>query len=237
MNGMNRSRHRTIGIVVLVLLSPGLYLVPPGPAVAQNQEPCTRLCSTPDNPIPTAPVRTTQVVGTVGLDPRANGVSIDFSNQEAVPIRPVGLTTVAGTLRVVRASDSNVVQATGSFSVASGGGSGRTLLYIVPAGKRLVIEHASGSLSAPPMPRSEFWTAIDTTVGGVSVRHVVPIRWSSDPLRGPLLSVLHLFSQPMRVYADPGTSVVGSAGLSGEVSSEYEGWGGNFSISGYLVDL
>jgi hypothetical protein len=119
-------------------------------------------------------------------------------------------------------------QAYVSFSIASGSTSSGpiVLLGVVPPGKRLVIEYVT-MLGESGSGKMAAW--ISTTVAGVSAQHYLVLTE-----QGPLYGVpAFAASQPMRVYADPGTEVTGFV-----IRSDTTGTAdGNISVSGYLVDV
>ena len=81
----------------------------------------------------------------------------------------------------------------------------------VPLGKRLVIEHVSFRLAggaSPPGGESPFAQAVallETTVNGVRAQHTLPV--DRVELFGFRPQELNIASQPVRLYADPGTRV------------------------------
>jgi hypothetical protein len=99
--------------------------------------------------------------------------------------------------------------------------------YQVPAGKRLVIEQITGSVS---LPTPLFVTCfVFVTSGGNTTRHFLrfdpPI---IDNSFGNFYATL-----PVRIYADPGTNVVLGLARSGSSGA----WTGFLTASGYLVNL
>lgn len=104
-------------------------------------------------------------------------------------------------------------------------GGGKT--FTVPADKRLVIEFVSGNVALRQGSVSNF--TVTTTVNGIIGKHRLVVT-SQGPSGG--LPISYTVSQNMRVYADPGTTVIVfvNATLGGE-------GGFDATISGYLVDL
>ena len=99
--------------------------------------------------------------------------------------------------------------------------------FTVPGGKRLVIEHVS-ILSAVP-PGQKVLLIMNTQVEGQPADHFL-----LADFQGSFGGTDRFFvSQPIRVYADPGTSVV--------IRTERTSTGGNASyaatVSGFLVDV
>ena len=102
----------------------------------------------------------------------------------------------------------------------------QSLFYTVPAGKRLVIEHVSGSAFADESDR--LFVHIRTFAGGSDVRHHLPF------------TVVHFFGDNRsydfggvtKLYADPGTHV----SLSYFINTSAHVFA-SATFSGYLVDL
>lgn len=111
-------------------------------------------------------------------------------------------------------------------------------LVNVPLGKRLVIEHASAQLAVPPTPTRQYLAYIwlRTEVGGERVDHVLIL----DRMHGLPTGNAEVFqaSQPMRVYADPGTTVSALVSFhTGSRSDDVdEAIINRIGISGYFVD-
>lgn len=108
----------------------------------------------------------------------------------------------------------------------------------VPLGKRLVIEHASVQVVVAPTPdrRSLVNIFLRTQVGGEVADHVL----SLDKKRDLPASTADIFqaSQPLRVYADPGTTVSALVSFnSGSRSDNVDQANINrLTLSGYFVD-
>lgn len=99
--------------------------------------------------------------------------------------------------------------------------------FVVPAGKRLVIEFVSAAIAL------EMGLVVDavvtTTVGGIAGgHHLIPT--SMGPAWGFPLS--YLISKDIRVYADPGTTVGFS--ITDNLTGNGGAWG---TISGYLINI
>jgi len=167
----------------------------------------------------------------VGLDPEANGVKI--SNTPAAPafVRSVdeGARQPFQGEAIVRMSDGNTAAAAPVLFANN--------TQTVPAGKRLVIEQVAARAIMPLSPFGGFAgvARIETNVEGRSARHFLPLEASGFNPGGLARSIATV---PMRVYADPGTTV--SAALS--LDSPLFGAGSNLealvvSISGYFVDV
>ncbi len=104
------------------------------------------------------------------------------------------------------------------------GGNGTT--FVVPSGKRLVIEYASATIGLERGAIVDVLVA--TTVNGVEGQHHL-IPTPMGPAWGFPLS--YLVSKDLRVYADAGTTV--SFGMTDTISGAGISFG---TISGYLVN-
>ncbi len=102
-------------------------------------------------------------------------------------------------------------------------------LPVVPAGNRLAIEHLSGGVRIPTGQTGYF--ILSTTAGGVSSFHTIPLVQRFDDGRVVGTEIV-IASQPIRIYADPGTrpsitfrrsSNNGTVSVEGNVSGYYIG--------------
>ena len=100
--------------------------------------------------------------------------------------------------------------------------------FVVPAGKRLVIEFASMNTSVDTGCRVIALT-IQTTVGGTNAGFSLPPTHAMVPGRS-----FDTVGQPVSIYADPGTQVSFSTFTQSTGSCNLLG---SISISGYLVDV
>jgi hypothetical protein len=102
------------------------------------------------------------------------------------------------------------------------------VLATVPAGKRLVIEYAtaSGFFAAG----NKMGALITTTVGGITVQHQL-VMIEQGAIADP---VDFAAAQPMRLYADPGTNVLGIVFRTDPPSGS---GGAGMTISGYYIDI
>jgi hypothetical protein len=144
-----------------------------------------------------------------------------------------GQGTAASPLSVVQ-SESLIepISAAVAFGFNSGENNGQAVIYTVPVGKRLVIEHVSGECL---MPVGQFVSAL-TIVTTVSSQNPNPTAHRLVPVHlgdSPMLSVFSA-STPMKLYGHSGTEVFGAAirldPLSGQVAC-------SMRISGFLVNL
>lgn len=98
--------------------------------------------------------------------------------------------------------------------------------FSVPAGKRFVVEQASVNASMPTGQRVTVNLA--TTGGGLGGR-----AWFALAAQGAISGFdRHTTTQPLRMYADPATSVTFQAARSDGTSTASL----NLSVGGYLVD-
>lgn len=147
-----------------------------------------------------------------------------------------------------------------------------TASFTVPAGKRLIIENVTGDAAFPSLPLSPtfMWVhatySLKTTAGGSAVSHVIPMDQVNDPsgTSGPRAgyaqypssnlsqcgyeNILYETTHQVRLYADPGTTVVfqltryhfpqdiSEARSSNWAAAYYCGAKADLMISGYLVD-
>jgi hypothetical protein len=118
-------------------------------------------------------------------------------------------------------------QASGGGSFSSGVDSSSFVLVTVPLGKRLVIEYAT--VSGFASEGVKLGALIATTVGGTTVSHQLVVT-DQGTLNDPATFAA---AQPMRLYADPGTNVVG---IVYRTPNEFGG-GAGITISGYFADL
>ena len=101
-----------------------------------------------------------------------------------------------------------------------------TVIFAVPAGKRLVIEYASMGARVSDVQVSRM--GIRTTVGGQEILHRLP---PTPP--APAVNSSTSTGEQLRLYADPGTSVsVVGAGTDSNGTGDFF-----FTISGHLVDV
>lgn len=100
-------------------------------------------------------------------------------------------------------------------------------LYTVPAGKRALIEYFSFSHGArgADVPGFDMRPALFTTVSGVTIRSFIQPLVVMGPSEGGT-------GQAVRLYADPGTTVVARV-----IAGRAVGFDALFSISGVLVDV
>jgi hypothetical protein len=119
-----------------------------------------------------------------------------------------------------------------SISVPAGTLAGSTS-FTVPAGRRLVLEYASGStrVHVSELVRVE----IRTTAGGATVTHVVPPSVYRREFEGTVNPDFVVgFGQALRIYADPGTTVTVLAVRSenAEITPSFF----QLAVSGHLVE-
>jgi hypothetical protein len=214
----------TLLLAVALLIAQSLTFTNAGQALAQQLHEVL-VVNTSANPVPVA----LQGTPNVGLDPQHSIVRVATSLIDPLEIRDVSDGVKA------------VVQASADVTIVDGATNGLAAIYTVPEGKRLVIEHvsASGSIESPSVPDRNMLFAIETVAGGKSKWHALIT--SKDGAFSVVVSpeesttfVYFTASQPMRLYADPGTKVyfhVSRSYIYGPMASA------GMTISGYLVDI
>lgn len=109
--------------------------------------------------------------------------------------------------------------------------------YVVPEGKRLVIEFFSGRTVFDPQNNTArgSWT-LDIFDPGLATtsRHFLGTSGQTGPCS--LVQACLIFSQPVKIYANPGASLSMTVGYSLTMPSAL-GTTGRGTISGHLVDL
>jgi hypothetical protein len=106
-------------------------------------------------------------------------------------------------------------------------------LMTVPAGKRLVVEHASAYCYTQG---TDFISLafIQTQLGGESGNQLnIPLVLGGEVVAGAYK--YRVASHPIRAYSDPGSSVKGLAYLNGDPTGSFQAC--NLSITGHLVDV
>ncbi len=142
---------------------------------------------------------------------------------------PVHVTNTPLPVREVANPAIQPFQAAGSALVEFTDISKTFTLVTVPAGKRLVIEYAEASGFFEEGTKMS--AIITTTVGGVTLQHQLAMI-DQGVQSGSLVFVA---AQPMRLYADPGTDVIGIVSRGDPHPPGGGGWG--IAISGYFVNL
>jgi hypothetical protein len=221
---MNRFKNGLLAAAVALLISQSLVFTSAGKALA-NQLQEVLVVNTSANPIPVA----LQGTPNVGLDPQHSTVRVASSLLDPLEVRDVSDGVKA------------VVQASVDVSIGDGATTGSGDVYTVPEGKRLVIEQVSafGSIESGSVPDGNMLFAIETVAGGKSKWHALIT--SKDGAFSVVVSpeefttfVRFTASQPMRLYADPGTKIsfhVTRSYIYGPRASA------GMTISGYLADL
>jgi hypothetical protein len=177
---------------------------------------------------------TLQPGANITVTPNGNGLIIAAPNALSGVITDASLTgsgTSGNPLRVAPAVDSATrFSETFRFSIAPNFSTGGAELLIVPAGKRLVIEHASGQCIAPPGQFiSKFEIGIYGSLPKRSEVFIVPSLVGSDPALGNV----YVASSPVKFYVDAGYTVQVLA-WRGTVASGTVGC--SFNYSGSLID-
>jgi hypothetical protein len=146
------------------------------------------------------------VTGTVGL---ASGASVRVNNTVTDPVR---VRNVNDAIQPFQAT----VSCPNTFGACAIG------MYVVPMGKRAVIEYVSGK--AEGSGSFDVDPDLQTMTGGVTAQHELT---SSTAPRGT-----STWGQQIRMYADPGSNIGAGVFTNPPTSVSF-----TFTISGYLVDV
>lgn len=137
-----------------------------------------------------------------------------------------------GSVQTTSADTSDPFQRQLDFEINDGSTQGQIDLN-VPVGKRLIIEHASSQVFGPT--GQQYRVYIQTTVlttGSSAGRHYLVLTLQITDMSG---LDIYTASQPMRIYADPSSTVPVSFGVLRD--SSFGTATARVTISGYLVDL
>jgi len=125
------------------------------------------------------------------------------------------------------------VQAEGGGALA---GPANFVIYTVPAGKRLVVEHFSsevGVASTTTVNRFGLGITNPSSPGSFRFSHFIPPAFSSPCGTCVPNQVEVVTSQPVRLYVEAGEALVVNVTFSGPVGPDAFGF---FSATGYLID-
>jgi hypothetical protein len=156
--------------------------------------------------------------------PPTSKVVVDNTAANPVPVRPV-------------AEEPLQASVNGNFTGPARGFN--FLIYTVPAGKRLVVEHFSsevGVAATTTVNRLSVGVAPNpSSPGAVRFSHYVPPSYSSPcgtcvPGQSEVIT-----STPIRLYVEGGEGLVVNISFSGDVADPRAF--GFFSVSGYLIDV
>ena len=124
-----------------------------------------------------------------------------------------------------------------AISEASLSGPTNVVIYVVPAHRRLVVEHFSSELgvaSTTSVNRYSLGVASDPSMpGGVRFSHFIAPAFSSPCGTCVAGQVEVVASQPIRMYVEAGEALVVNVTFSGPVGPDSFGF---FSVSGYMID-
>ena len=178
---------------------------------------------------------TLQAGANITVTPDGNSLIVAAPNALTSVVTDASLTgngTQGNPLRVAPAVDSTMrFSETFRFSIAPNISIGGAELMIVPAGKRLVVEHASGQCIVPPGQFIfKFEISIySPTLPKRSELFIVPAVSGSDPALGNI----YVASSPVKFYVDAGYTVEARA-WRGTVAAGTVGC--SFNYSGSLID-
>ena len=177
---------------------------------------------------------TLQAGANITVTPNGNSLIVAAPNAISAVVTDASLTgngTPGSPLRVAPAVDPAArFSETFRFSIAPNVSIGGAELMVVPAGKRLVVEHASGQCIAPPGQFiSKFEIGIYGTLPKRSEVFIVASFVASDPALGNIYAA----SSPVKFYVDAGYTVQVLA-WRGTVATGSVGC--SFNYSGSLID-
>lgn len=125
--------------------------------------------------------------------------------------------------------DRRPIQAQSAFAIAAGNSGTRVTMFTVPKGKELVIEYLACSATVPA--GQTVFPNVQTTGGGVFAGFgFLPVEQPNAFPSGSGVALL-VFSQQVRIFADPGTTVALEVENS---SSQQSGENGACSFAGQL---
>ena len=210
-------RRGLIGLAILGALGTAELAVAAGPPDGLQ----VNVVNTPANPVPV----TGSVTGTVGLAP---GSSVSIANTPTVILgSPIPLPTTASIRQPIQVQGGGSVTGLGLNST----------LYVVPAGKRLIVEHFSseaGMVSGTTVNRYLLGVApVPGNPGTINFAHFIAPTFSSPCGSCVSGQVEVVASQPIRMYVEAGQALVVAVALSGSGGPSAFAF---LSVSGYLVD-
>jgi len=210
-------RRGLLGLVVLGALGGADLTSAAGPPDGLQ----VKVVNAPSDPVP---VRGS-VTGTVGLAP---GSSVSIANMPTVVLgSPIPLPTIASIRQPIQVEGGGPVTGPGLNST----------LYVVPAGKRLIVEHFSseaGMASGITVSRYLLGVAPDPgNPGTVNFAHFIAPNSSSPCGLCVAGQVEVVASQPIRMYVEAGQALVVGVTFSGSVGPSAFAF---LSVSGYLID-
>jgi hypothetical protein len=210
-------RRGLIALAVLGVLGAAELAVAAGPPDGLQ----VNVVNTPANPVPV----TGSVTGTVGLAP---GSSVSITNTPTVMLgSPIPLPTTALIKQPIQVEGGGSVTGLGLNST----------LYVVPAGKRLIVEHFSseaGMVSGTTVNRYLLGVAPDPgNPSTVNFAHFIAPTFSSPCGTCASGQVEVVASQPIRMYVEAGQALVVGVAFSGSVGPSGFAF---LSVSGYLID-
>ncbi len=150
-------------------------------------------------------------------------------NTSAEPVPVVG--TLSGAVTAAIAPSKEPFQQDVSVLVDAGALS-NTASFLVPLGKRLVLEYASGNTRVDD--KELVRVNVATTAGGSSVTHTLAPEVIHRDFEAPTTDdFIVTYGQTIRIYADPGTqvSVTATRSENAEITPTFF----QLALSGYLV--
>jgi hypothetical protein len=226
---MYKYRNSLIGFAGLSFLIGAIALVTPRPTQGQDGDTVgppkpVKVINTPAEPVPVT--GTTTITGDISLAP---GTSVAINNTPNVNVVNTPTVQVGNTPDApVSARDvDNPARQPFHKSINIGFPSA----FVVPNGKRLVIEFFSARVSFPAECRLSDLSITTTTEGEGALHFFLPT--TIDPV---LLARAMVVSQETRIYADPGTEVKFGGDTACFLGGTLDQFIATGTISGYLVD-
>lgn len=149
----------------------------------------------------------------------------------AAPSTPLFAGDESGQAALVTQTASHPIQFERNSSVT---GATNLMLFTVPPGKLLVVEHFSSVITLAPTATINRFTLGPVLDGMFLFSHVIPAGTSSPCGTCSSVQTLVATGAPIRLYVEAGQSLVANVTFSGPVGP---GAFANAAFSGYLVDV
>jgi hypothetical protein len=236
---MKNIRIYLVALCALALSAGSFLLSGAGASHAQLLAQDVRVINKPANPVPVQSQGTTNIAGNVNV---TNTPSVSIANTPTVSAQEFGqwnvnisnkpTVTLDSSAPVnVRDVDNPALQPFQRNLVVliPPGQNNAVDQYSVPAGKRLVIEFTSTSVTAPT--GMKLWVRLQTFTGGVFSNYNL----TSTLLANTAGTDFSVGSQTTRIYADPGSIVTLVVNVLGATAGPNTG--AEVDLSGHFVDV
>jgi hypothetical protein len=236
---MKNIRIYLVALCALVLSAGSFLLNGATSSIAAPSDKDVVVTNTASNPVPVQAQGTTNVSGNISI---SNTPSVSIANTPTVNAQEFGSWNVnisntptvhldSSTPVNVRNVDNPALQPfQRNLDVLIPPGQGTaTDQYTVPAGKRLVIEFASNSVTAPT--GMKLWVRVQALSGGVFSNY----NMTSALLANTAGTDFSVGSEVTRIYADPGSNVTLVVSVLGGTAGPNTG--AEVDLSGHFVDL